>query len=351
VAPTDSGDALRYASLNADTWSEPTTVATGTDWFVNWADLPSVVPLPGGRAAAHYLKSNNQRSNGRVLLAYDIHITQRSAAGDWPAAVTLHNDSTQTEHGFVSMVPWQEDSLLAVWLDGRKRKGGGAMTLRGAVLGADGTVSERAQIDRRTCECCATSAVRVGNEALVAYRDRSEEEVRDIRLVRFDGTEWSDPTRLHADGWQIAGCPVNGPALAARGDRVAAAWFTAAEGRPRVRGAISSDRGREFSAPVEVGGKKPEGRVDVVLLDDGAAAVSWLESTEQGGAVRVRVVRPDASTGPVRTLARLPSASRAIGFPKMVRHDGTLYLAWVQPGAEDSEAQVRVARTPVDRIR
>lgn len=350
VAPTDSGDALRYASLDGDTWSDPTTVATGADWFVNWADLPSVVPLPDGRVAAHYLESKMDRS-GVTPLAYDIRFMQRAADGAWQAPITLHDDSTQAEHGFVSMMPWPEDRLLAVWLDGRDMRDDGNMTLRGAVLRPDGTVDGRAQIDGRTCECCATSAVRVGDDALVAYRDRSEKEVRDIHLVRFDGTEWSDPTRLNDDGWQIAGCPVNGPALAASGDRAAAAWFTAAEGRPRVRGAVSSDGGRHFSAPIDVADGMPKGRVDIAFLDDGTAAISWLEATERGGAVRVRIVRPDASTGPVRTLARLPSASRTIGFPKMVHHEETLYLAWVEPGAEEAAPQVQAARTPVDRIR
>ncbi len=350
VAPTDSGHALRYAALADEAWSPTRTVATGADWFVNWADLPSVVPLPEGRAAAHFLQNNHRKMDDRVLLAYDVRVTQRSAAGDWSAPATLHNDSTQTEHGFVSMVPWGDNRLLAVWLDGRKMTNDGGMTLRGAVLGPDGTVARRNMIDGRTCECCATSTVRVGDEALVAYRDRSETEVRDIRLVRFDGTEWSEPRRLHADGWKIGGCPVNGPALAAEEDRVVAAWFTAAEGRPRVRAAVSSDAGHEFSSPVDVGAKTPEGRVDAVFLDDGTAVVSWLESTERGGAVRGRPVFSDGTTGPVRTLVRLSSASRAAGFPKMVHRSGRVYLAWVQPGGEDAEAQVQVARTPVDRI-
>ena len=354
VAPTDSGHALRYSAFADDAWSSPRTVATGSDWFVNWADLPSVVPLPDGRAAAHYLQNNHLKSNGRMLLAYDVHITQRSAAGEWQRAIVPHNDGTQTEHGFVSLLPWANDRLLAVWLDGRKMRSGtgdGEMTLRSAVIGPDGSVERRDEIDGRTCECCATSAVRVEGDALVAYRDRSEGEVRDIRLARFDGEGWSPPTRLHDDDWWIEGCPVNGPALAANGERVAVAWFTAAGGTPRVRAAMSTDGGRQFSDPIEVAGDRPKGRVDVAFLGGGAAAVSWLDATEDGGALRVRVIRPEAPAGPPMTLARVSTASREVGFPKMVQHDEALYLAWVEPASGDGGTAVRGARVPVDRIR
>ena len=350
LAPVDdSTHALRVATLDGTTWSTPETVATGTDWFVNWADLPAVRPLPDGRAAAHVLQSN-----GPSPLAYAVRITQQASDGTWHDPVTPHADDSPTEHGFVSMVPWPGGRLLAVWLDGRKMSGDGhgrgTMTLRSAVLDSSGTVRQRAQIDGRTCECCATSLVRVGDEALVAYRDRSEDEVRDISLARFDGTDWSAPTRLHADGWQIEGCPVNGPALAARGERVVAAWFTAAGGTPRVKAALSSDGGHRFTEPVVVAEGQTKGRVDAVLLDDGAA-VSWLAAAGDRGRVRVRPVRADGPRSPAVTMATLPSASRSVGFPKMVRSGEHLYGAWVAPDSTTSFSRVHVSRVPVRAVR
>ena len=59
-------------------------------------------------------------------------------------------------------------------------------------------------------------------------------QVRDIQLARFDGRNWSRQGALHADGWKIAGCPVNGPQLAAARDSVGAAWFTAAANAGQV---------------------------------------------------------------------------------------------------------------------
>ncbi len=55
---------------------------------------------------------------------------------------------------------------------------------------------------------------------VVAYRDRSVDEVRDIAVVRRVNGTWTTPAVVHDDHWQIAACPVNGPALASRGDTV-----------------------------------------------------------------------------------------------------------------------------------
>lgn len=338
--------ALRYATRTDTSWSEPRTVAHGGDWFVNWADVPSLRPLPNDRLAAHYL-----RSNGSSSLAYQVRITQTTASGTWRPAVTPHDDETETEHGFVSLLPWPENKLLAVWLDGREMAGQeghqGEMTLRGAVLDSAGTVEDRAMLDERTCECCPTSAVRVGDEALVAYRDRSKNEIRNIRLTRFDGRSWSAPTRLHDDDWQIAGCPVNGPALAARGHRVAAAWYTAPDGRTRVNVAFSDDGGREFSAPVVVAEGTPTGRVDVVLLESGAAVVSWMGQSDDTAALLLRSVRPDGTLGSPVTMTKLASASRGVGMPRLVRSEGHLYAAWTRP----EKGGVQMGRLPVDAFR
>jgi hypothetical protein len=349
IEPVDSSrDAFQYAAFDGSSWSEPKTVATGTDWFVNWADVPSLRPLPDGRHVAHYLESS-----GPGVFAYDVRLTQATPDGNWQPAVTPHRDGTPTEHGFVSLLPWQDD-VLAVWLDGRQMDpdagghGGGPMTLRSALLTPDGQIEQATLLDDRVCECCPTSAVRTAEGALVAYRNRSANEIRNIGLIRFDGTQWSDPYLLHDDGWQINGCPVNGPALAANGARVVAAWFTAPDGSPRVQAAFSDNSGRRFGDPVVIDGNRPTGRVDVVLLDDGSALVSWIGQDEDGSALRVRHVQPDGIAGRPRTVATV-SRSRATGMPRMVRAGDRVYWAWV--GERGEASQVQVAHAALDALR
>ena len=58
-----SGDlaALKFAERTAAGWTEVRTVASGRDWFVNWADVPSVMRLPNGTIVGHWLQKSGRR--------------------------------------------------------------------------------------------------------------------------------------------------------------------------------------------------------------------------------------------------------------------------------------------------
>src|SRR3546814_14500570 len=57
---------------------------------------------------------------------------------------------------------------------------------------------------------------------------------------------------VHADNWKIAGCPVNGPAIAAAGNAAVVAWYSAANDVPKVQIARSTDASDRCPAPVAV---------------------------------------------------------------------------------------------------
>jgi hypothetical protein len=333
--------ALRYSKFADGAWIPPATVAAGSDWFINWADFPSVVPVNGRLWAAHWL----QQKPGDVY-SYDVRIVVSSdGGGTWSPPFSPHDDGTPTEHGFVTLLP-AGDTVQAVWLDGRHTSGehehaaggaAGAMTLRSAVIGAEGTTrGADVELDARTCDCCQTDAVLTRDGAVVVYRDRSGEEIRDIAIVRRTADGWSEPVHVSNDGWRIDGCPVNGPAIDARGDEVVVAWFTAPD-RPRVRVAFSSDGGRTFTAPVEVASGKVAGRVDTVLLPDGRAAVSWLADEPGAAEIRAQAFDRAGPAGATVTIAR-SDVARSSGFPQMVRVADGLLFAWTAPG---NPAQVR----------
>ena len=329
----DGRHALRFATREGDGWSAPRLIAEGAGWFVNWADFPSIVALPDGSLAAHWLVKSAD-----ATYAYDVRIARSTDDGaHWSAPLVPHRDGTPTEHGFVSLFPARGGRLAAAWLDGRVA---GAMSLRYAAVAADGTLQDEALLDAQVCDCCQTSAAVTGEGPLVFYRDRSNRELRDIAVVALRDGLWRELRGVPADGWQIQGCPVNGPSVAASGRRVAVAWFTAARDEPRVRFAFSTDAGASFSAPVTVDDGNPLGRVDVVLQDDGGAVVSWVESSPEGSSLRVRRIRPDGRPGAAATV--VPADGKlANGFPQMVR-DGSsrLLLAW-------TAGRVRTALVPV----
>ena len=348
LEPADSGHALRFAVHDGAKWSEARTIVARSDFFVNWADFPSLRVLDGGRLAAHWLQRN-----GRGTYAYGVRIAQSSDAGrTWSPAIVPHRDTAQVEHGFVAM--WREAGRLGlVWLDGRKfsKEGHDAsnemMVLSTTIL-PNGTLGTESRLDERSCDCCQNAAAMTSQGPIVAYRNRSAEEIRDIYVARRVGSAWSTGVPVHNDNWKIAACPVNGPALAARGNRVALAWFTAANDSARVKVAFSDDAGVKFSAPVRVDGGLPAGRVDVALLPDGAALVTWVERV--GGdtaAVRARRVSPDGRAGAPFTIAA-SSAARASGFPRLAITSQHAMFAWTQPGRPSA---VRVARVPLSSFK
>ncbi len=207
------------------------------------------------------------------------------------------------------------------------------MSIRTTTIDAEGALGDDVLLDSRTCECCQTALVTTAAGLAAAYRDRSEEEIRDIAVVRGTGSDWTDPERVAADDFYYPGCPVNGPQLSSRGDEVAVAWYTAPDQQPRVYAAFSADGGASFGDPIRIDDGDPLGRVDVELLPDGSALVTWLERTERAAEVRVRRVRSDGWTGTAQVVSET-SESRASGFPRMARVGDELVIAWTLTGPD-----------------
>ncbi len=338
----DSTHALRYASQSNSVWSVPATVIERNDLFVNWADFPSVLVTPSGRILVHWL----QRTGGGPA-NYDSWFRQSTDEGrTWSAPSVLNTDGVAAEHGFVSLVATTGDSVEAVWLDGRSASGHGggghgAMQLANSRIAADGGTSVNTMIDTRTCDCCQTAAASTSRGTIVVYRDRSAAEIRDIAVLRRVEGRWTDPEILYADNWHIEGCPVNGPAIDATGDRVVVAWFTGARDTARVNVAFSNDAGASFTAPVRVDEGLPVGRVDVVLDENGRALVSWLEQTgTEEASVMLRAVTPDGGISPVVPVAASTSARRS-GFPRIARVGDAIIVAWTDAG---DSTHVRLAK-------
>lgn len=343
----DTSHALRFVSIENGQLSTPRTIASGKSWFVNWADFPAMTRLDDGTLAGHWL----QRS-GPGRYSYDVKITlSRDGGATWSEPVTPHRDGTESEHGFASLFPAAPDRLGVVWLDGRKYATAGGnksleeMALRYTTVSSSGEPAADVAIDERTCDCCQTSTALTSKGPIVVYRDRSADEVRDIYVSRLVNGSWTPGRAIHDDGWKIDFCPVNGPAVSARGDRVAVAWFTGADSLQRVMFAVSENAGESFGSPHRVDTGNPVGRVDVQLLPDNTALVSWLERVEGGAEVRVRRVLPDGRVSEHATVTS-SNSERASGFPHMVVQGDQVVFAWTQPG---TPAQVRVAVAEVNR--
>ena len=333
--------ALRYARLGAKGWSGAGTIVERNDLFVNWADFPSIVQDEQGVLFAHWM----QKTSGATY-AYDVRMAVSRDGRAWSAPFALNRDGTKTEHGFVSLAAIPGGGVGAAWLDGRNMPEGkeeGEMTARYATVSARGTISNETPLDARTCECCTTGMAVTSSGPVVAYRDRSSNEIRDIAVVRRTASGWTKPQVVRADGWKIAGCPVNGPQIDAIGPNTAVAWFTGAGDQGRVRVAFSDDGGRSFAPAIEVDDGSPAGRVDVVMLDTKTAVVSWVEQTASGAEIRARLIGRNV---PARSSIKIADSStaRAAGFPRIARRGRVVYFAWTDQGV--SSRRIHVAHVP-----
>jgi hypothetical protein len=370
---------LRLATRapGAQEWAAPMTVARGDDWFVNWADTPHVAMTADGALWTHWLQKS-----AAAPYAYDVALVRSADGGrTWSKPVLVNTDGTPTEHGFVSLWAAGPDRVGVAWLDGRHTaeetapaqgatdahaghgvhgEGAGTggvstmmadtrvagaesgshglalpapampmMTLRTAHFDAALQRHDEQPLDLSTCDCCQTDATVTDGRTLLVYRDRNEGEIRDIFVARHDGQRWLVPVRVHADDWRMPACPVNGPALAARGREVLVGWYTAAGEVPTLKVARSTNAADAFAAPVVVDrGDAVQGRVDVALADD-AAWVLWVRETPQGQSLHLARYTPDLSRELQRLeVARLQGRGRATGFPQLVLADGGAYVVW-----------------------
>ena len=108
---------LRLATRapGASDWSTPITVASGDDWFVNWADTPHVAMTADGALWSHWLQKS-----AAATYAYDVALVRSADGGrTWTKPVLVNTDGTPTEHGFVSLWVAGPERVGVAWLDGR----------------------------------------------------------------------------------------------------------------------------------------------------------------------------------------------------------------------------------------
>ena len=331
---------FKLSSLHNGKWLEPAIIASGNTWFVNWADYP-IIAANRKHLVAHFLDKS-----GESIYAYDVKLTTSNDTGiTWSNPIILHDDNKQAEHGFVTLLPYG-DNFFVTWLDGRNtvmegmeemdhQEGHhGAMSLRAAVIDVKGKKINEWELDNKTCDCCQTTAAITANGPVVIYRDRSDEEIRDMSIVRLIGDQWTEPKAIHNDNWKIAGCPVNGPRVAAEGNNLAVAWFSAATDTSKVNVIFSTNGGGTFGKPIRVDEKSAIGRVDIAMIDDKSVIVSWMEGTM----IKIAKVHADGTIEPSITIAS-SSESRSSGFPQMTKSGNQLIFAWT----DDKEKNIKVA--------
>jgi hypothetical protein len=343
---------LKFAERTDSGWTSPIEVASGEDWFLSYADVPAVHRMPSGTLLATW-----QQQTDPFIEATNLRLTRSTDNGrTWsPSFLPYVDDGKKVQHGFPSFVDLPGGGVGVLWLDGRNTEfdfddpNKAAMMMRYATFDANWTQTAETMVDARVCECCPTTAVVTDEGILTAYRDRSEKEVRDIAVSRFQNGAWSEPVRVHADEWAIEACPVNGPMLAARGRDVVVSWFTAVSGQGQTFAAFSSDAGRTWGAPIRLDDAASIGRVGLTLLEDGSAIATWVEVEARRGQFRARRIEPSGAKSTPITIAAV-AGTPSSGYPRVALRGNELLFAWTETMGDEGNPTYAV-RTATSSLR
>ncbi|MDA9628342.1 sialidase [Flavobacteriaceae bacterium] len=319
---------LNFSQFKEGKWINTQTMATGSDWFVNWADFPAHA-INENLILSSYLKKSDSGT-----YTYDVILSLQKLSGEKVKEdFLLHTDGVKAEHGFVSIIPNHNQGFFVTWLDGRntvdKDLGGHhkPMTIRFAEITNKGDIIDENELDSATCDCCQTSIAVTNNGPVVVYRDRSEKEVRDIYIVRKTNGIWDDPIPVHNDGWEINGCPVNGPKVASNSNNLAVSWFTVSSENPTVNLSFSKSNGASFGTPIKINDEDAIGRVDVAFLNPQEVLVSYIEGDDVGTYLRIKKVSIDGKVSAPITISKI-DGGRNTGVPQLEILDNEAFIVW-----------------------
>jgi hypothetical protein len=211
------------------------------------------------------------------------------------------------------------------WLQALKGEDGPVSLMR-SVIGADGSEIKEESLDSDVCACCPTAVTMTAHGMLVAYRDHTKDNIRDISVTRLESGRWTSPKNVYPDKWELDACPVNAASVSAKGEKVALSWYTAAGDKPRIQMVFSMDSGATFSKPVTVSTGEAYGYTSVAVDEAGGGYVSWLERGGDGARVLARHVSADGKPGPVVQVAA--GTRKSLGYPKIVRAGNETWIAW-----------------------
>ena len=315
----DDSYSLRYSIRRGAQWSQPRTVVANRKFFRHPAELPEVMTLSDGGFLAHWVEMPMEGSDTEFL-----YVSASRDGEHWTAPVMAHKDKSPVQHGLASMVSSGNREASVFWLEALKGEDG-PVALKRTVISGDGKVIKEESLDSDTCACCPTSVVKTARGLLVAYRDHTPDDIRDIAVIRLENDHWSPSKILNPDKWKINACPINAASASANGDRVAISWYTGAQNMPRVQAMFSSDSGTTFGKPVLVSTGRSFGYTSAALVE-GGAIVSWLEQGGDATRVLARYVSDAGVAGPVLQVA--VGSQRNLGYPRTVHAGNETWITW-----------------------
>ena len=155
-----------------------------------------------------------------------------------------------------------------------------------------------------------------------------------------------DAQIVHADNWEIDACPVNGPALSARGRQLVAAWFTGKDDKGQAFAAFSDRRRTHL-------GRIRSSSTIRRRWDTSMSRCSTTAPRSRPGSSSPTTAASSACGASSRRGCAPPSItingdSRVSGYPRVARSGNELVFAWTEGSEGEGTQKVRgaIAKLP-----
>ncbi|MBV9928920.1 MAG: exo-alpha-sialidase [Acidobacteria bacterium] len=316
----------------ATAWrGDPPAVAVASDGavYVGWTARDDAAP----HATALYLSAS--RDGGR----------------SFGPPTRVNDDAGHCVHGMHSLAAAEGGRVYVAWLDERDvvpREAEAASApsqmhteSNRAVYfaaSADGgrTFSQNVRLAGEACPCCKTALAAGGDgRVYVGWRQVLAGDYRHIAVASTadGGRSFSAPSIVSDDRWELQGCPVSGPALAAGGEgSLRVLWYTAGEaGRPGLYWAESADGGQSFSPRVALAEAGGRGTPTLLKGEGGALTAVWEGVDDSKPAALQARLDGEGRAAVLASGGELPAAAEAAGelFVAYVAKEGEGQGVWL----------------------
>lgn len=311
------------------TFSPPVKVNAEPEYILGDGENRPKIVVRRGVVYVAYTRGLSKPMTGDIRFARSI-----DGGRTFTPPVTVNDNHDVISHRFEALSVADDGTVHLAWLDKRDLHAAQARgePYRGAALyyavARDGGArfAPNQKLADHTCECCRVAMALDGDGVpVIAWRHIFEPNTRDHAVLRLDGR--SALARLSHEQWAIDACPHHGPAIAIGSDGVYHfAWFSGASASPGLFYARSADRGRSFSSPLRFGDADAQPGHAQVLSHAGQVYLAWKEFDGTSAHVRGMVSRDGGRTwSATETLASTAGTS---DHPLLVSDGGQAYLSW-----------------------
>ncbi len=255
-------------------------------------------------------------------------------------AVIVNDAEAKGYHSFQTMEVGPDGTIYFAWLDGRDREtnppGTGSLYIAKSVDQGK-TFGKNIKVSGAICPCCRPAiAFDDSGKVFISWRHVYEGDNRVVVVSTSEdkGDTWSDKVRVTKEGWKINGCAHSGPTMSTVNGKLFVAWYSGANNRSSLRGAISSDGGKNFEYLGEIQGEVLDANhPDIQVIGDDAWVIfqGREPSVDNGwGNIRPWLMKISGMGKPSQP-EMLPSLGDSVSYPLLFAGSGgRVYATWTE---------------------